>query len=85
MRIKITNVKNPKSFMDVVEKCEGSVQLVTSEGDNINLKSTLAQFIAIANIFTEDGGVKTEIPGVELEVSEQSDVTRLVEFMMNGC
>lgn len=31
-----------------VNKCEGDVFLTTREGDSINLKSTLCQFVAVA-------------------------------------
>ncbi len=37
-------------FLKTVQKCQGEVLLVTSEGDQLNLKSTLSQFIFAAAI-----------------------------------
>ena len=44
-----------KKFLEAVDLCKGNVFLVTEEGDRLNLKSKLSQFIGIAKLV--DGGV----------------------------
>ena len=51
--MKITNIKNPSKFFDSVSRCKGSVELITSEGDRLNLKSTLCQYLALTQMFDE--------------------------------
>ena len=49
--MKITNIKDTKAFFDVIDSCEGRVELVTGEGDRLNLKSKLSQFVSLSSIF----------------------------------
>lgn len=78
--MKIENIKDVESFFKVVDECKGRVELVTAEGDRLNLKSKLSQFVSLANIFTNGA----EIPELELVASEPEDIERLVKFMING-
>ena len=55
--MKVSNIKDIDKFFAVVDSCEGRVELVTGEGDRLNLKSKLSQYVSLANIFS--GG---EIP-----------------------
>lgn len=50
--MKITNVKQVDSFLDVVNRCRGDVYLRsgTNEDFCLNLKSRLSQYVAIANM-----------------------------------
>ena len=48
--MKITNIPDINDFFKVVDKCEGRVELTSSEGDRINLKSKLTQFVAMAQL-----------------------------------
>ncbi len=79
--MKLTNVKNPKELLEVIDACEGTVELVTSEGDRLNLKSKLCQYISLATIFSAD---PQEIPELELIAHEPEDVKRLLEYLMTG-
>ena len=36
-RMKVQNIKNIEKFFQVVDKCSGRVELVTGEGDRLNL------------------------------------------------
>ena len=54
-------------------------ELVTGEGDRLNLKSKLSQYVSMANIFS--GG---EIPELEIIAYEPEDTDRLIKFMMNN-
>ena len=41
--VKIKNISEPQKFFELLKDCKGKVELVTSEGDRLNLKSTLCQ------------------------------------------
>ena len=77
--MKVSNIKDIQKFFDVVDSCTGRVELVTGEGDRLNLKSKLSQYVSLANIFSNG-----EIPELEIIASEKDDVDRLMNFMING-
>jgi hypothetical protein len=82
--MKITHIKDVEKFFEVIDECQGKVELVTSEGDRLNLKSKLSQFISLTNIFNPSGEVKQEIPEIELVAYDPADVEKLINFMMMG-
>jgi len=77
--LKIQNIKNPDRFFEVVSKCKGTVELITSEGDTLNLKSKLCQYIALAKLFSE-----AKIDNIELKCSDPDDGKMLLEFLVRG-
>ena len=77
--MKVSNIKDVEKFFEVVDSCTGRVELVTGEGDRLNLKSKLSQYVSLANIFSNG-----EIPELEIIASEKEDVDRLMNFMING-
>ena len=77
--MKVSNIKDIEKFFEVVDSCQGKVELVTGEGDRLNLKSKLSQYVSLANIFS--GG---EIPELEIIAYEPEDTERLINFMING-
>ena len=77
--MKITNITNVNALFSVIESCNGKVELVTGEGDRLNLKSKLSQYVALANVFS-DG----KIDELELIAYEPEDVQKLISFMYNG-
>lgn len=77
--MRINNITNPKKFFETLAQCKGKVELVTEEGDRLNMKSKLCQYIAMTNIFSD-----AEIGEVEIMVSEPEDVMLLVDFMIKG-
>ena len=77
--MKVSNIKDIEKFFEVVDSCQGKVELVTGEGDRLNLKSKLSQYVSLANIFS--GG---EIPELEIIAYEPEDTDRLIKFMMNN-
>lgn len=77
--MKITNIRNVDKFFEIVDNCKGKVELVTGEGDRLNLKSKLCQYVSLANIFSNG-----EIPELESIAHEPEDVSRLVAFMVDG-
>ena len=78
--MKLFNIKNVDKFFEVVDTCTDKVELVSKDGDRINLKSKLAQYIAIAKIFSNEDIVKE----LELIAYNQDDVLRLIAFMYEG-
>ena len=77
--MKVTNIKNIEGFFNVVDSCAGKVELVTGEGDRLNLKSKLCQYVSMANIFSNG-----EIPELEVIAYEREDIDKLINFMING-
>lgn len=77
--MKVQNITNIDKFFQVIDSCEGKVELVTGEGDRLNLKSKLSQYVSMANIFS-DGTIEE----LELIAYEPADIDRLVNFMVNG-
>ncbi|HIS30174.1 MAG TPA: polya polymerase [Candidatus Limivivens intestinipullorum] len=77
--MKVHHIKDIDKFFDVVNSCEGKVELVTGEGDRLNLKSKLCQYVSMANIFSNG-----EIPELEIVAYEQNDIEKLIDFMLNN-
>lgn len=77
--MKVQNITNINRFFEVVDSCKGRVELVTGEGDRLNLKSKLCQYVSMANIFSNG-----EIPELEIIAHEKEDIDRLIDFMMNN-
>ena len=77
--MKVQNIKNIEKFFQVVDKCSGRVELVTGEGDRLNLKSKLSQYVSMANIFSNG-----EIPELDIIAYEPEDIGKLVNFMMEN-
>lgn len=77
--MKVSNIKDVEKFFKVVDSCAGKVELVTGEGDRLNLKSKLSQYVSLANIFSSG-----EIPELEIVAYEREDIDKLMNFMING-
>ena len=76
--MKVQNITDMDKFFEVIDSCKGKVELVTGEGDRLNLKSKLAQYVSLANIFSD-----ASIGELELLAYEPEDIDKLVNFMMN--
>ncbi|MBS5737031.1 MAG: hypothetical protein KHW62_03310 [Clostridiales bacterium] len=68
-----------KKFLEAVDLCKGNVFLVTEEGDRLNLKSKLSQFIGIAKLV--DGGV---INKAKVVCENPEDDSLLFRFNLYG-
>ncbi|HIV41366.1 MAG TPA: polya polymerase [Candidatus Mediterraneibacter guildfordensis] len=77
--MKVQNITDIEGFFKVVDECKGKVELVTGEGDRLNLKSKLSQYVSMANIFSNG-----EIPELEVIAYEKEDIDRLIHFMLDG-
>ena len=76
--MKVQNIKNVERFFEAIDGCKGRVELVTKEGDRLNLKSNLCKYVSLAKMFS-DGTVKE----VEIVAYEPEDVHKLLHYMMN--
>ena len=80
--MKVMGIKDIDKFFEVVDSCKGKVELVTGEGDRLNLKSKLSQYVSLANIFSNG-----EIPELEIVAYEKEDIDKLMDYMIsrNNC
>ena len=77
--MKVQNITDIEGFFKDVNPCEGKVELVTGEGDRLNLKSKLYQYVSMASIFSN-----AEIPELEVIAYEKEDADKLIRFMTEG-
>ena len=78
--MKIRNIKDIDGFFHEIDSCDGKVELITGEGDRLNLKSKLCQYVSLASIFITD----VEIPELELVAYEPEDTERIIKFLMQN-
>ena len=45
--MKVQNITNIEGFFKTVDACKGKIELVTGEGDRLNLKSKLSQYVSM--------------------------------------
>ena len=74
--MKVQNITDIDKFFKVIDSCKGKVELVTGEGDRLNLKSKLSQYVSLANILSNG-----EIPELEVIAYEKEDIDKIVNFM----
>lgn len=77
--MKIRNITDVNKFFNAINECQGTVELVSPEGDRINLKSKLSQYLSMASIFS-NGYIRE----LELVAYDSEDVNRLMKYMMQG-
>ena len=77
--MKVQNITDINRFFEVIDSCKGKVELVTGEGDRLNLKSKLCQYVSLANIFSNG-----EITELEILAYEPEDIEKLISYMMNS-
>ena len=77
--MKVQNIKDVNKFFEVIDSCKGKVELVTGEGDRLNVQAKLCQYVSLANIFSNG-----EIPELEIVAYEKEDIDKLMHFMING-
>lgn len=78
--MKLYNIENAEKFLAVIKQCKGSVELVSKQGDRLNLKSELTKYLAISKLFTDN----TFINEMELIASDPEDIKLLMDYMMEG-
>ena len=76
--MKVEKISNLENFFKVVDSCVGKVELITGEGDRLNLKSKLAQYVSMAIIFSNSDVLELEIVEYEEEY-----VYKIEKFLKN--
>lgn len=77
--MKVTNITNVDKFFEVVDKCEGKVELITENGDRLNLKSKFNQYTAMIKMLAHG-----KIKQMEIVAEQKKDTQKLIAFMVNG-
>ena len=75
--MKIVGIIEPAEFFEKVLDCTGSVELYTSEGDVLNLKSKLCQYIALTQMFDE--GI---VGDFDLRLSDIEDLDKIKQYLI---
>ena len=78
--MKVSNIKDVEKFFEVVDSCTGRVELVTGEGDRLNLKSKLCQLVSLSTIFES----ASTIPEMEIIAHEAEDSRKIMDYLMRG-
>lgn len=77
--MKLMNVKNVDKLFAVIDSCKAMVELVTGEGDRLNLKSKLSQYVSLTQLFSD-----RTIPEMELVAYEPEDTKKRIDSMTSG-
>ncbi len=80
MKMKIKNISNIDKFFDIINQCDGAVELSLPEGGSVNLKSKLSQYFSMATVFS-NGSIKE----LDLTTHSSKDSERLIQYMVQGC
>lgn len=77
--MKIKNITDVSKFLEVVCGCKGDVELVTPQGDRLNLRSKLCACIPLAEYLSG-----ARIDDIEIILHEPEDFEKLTEFLVRG-
>lgn len=77
MRMKLMNIENVEKFFEVVDSCKNKVELVSKEGDVLNLKSKLTQYFSLAKVFNNNQIIKE----LEIVTYNPDDSCKIINFM----
>ena len=77
--MKLTNTANIDKFFEVVDKCEGRVEMLTENGDCLDLRPKLCQFVTLVKMLA-DGNVER----MEIIAENKKDRQKLMAYMING-
>jgi hypothetical protein len=66
-----------KDFMEVLDKCEGSVCICTDDGDKINVKSKLSQLVGFTKMISE-GTIRID----HLKCEKVVDEGRIMRYLL---
>ena len=77
--MKVQNISDVNAFFKMIDECKGTVELVSDEGDRINLKSKLSQYLSMATLFSNG-----YIEKLDLVAHKKEDIERIIKFMYQG-
>ena len=75
--MKVHGITDVEAFFSEVDRCKGKVELVTVDGDRLNLRSKLCQYVSVARLFS--GGETTEM---EIVTDEEADERALKKYLL---
>lgn len=75
----VTNISDINSFFEVVDKCEGKVELITENGDQLNLKSKFNQYTAL--IILLEHAKNEQKRKLEIVAEQQKDEEKIMQFL----
>ena len=73
--MKVQNISDVNAFFKMIDECKGTVELVSDEGDRINL----SQYLSMATLFSNG-----YIEKLDLVAHEKEDIERIIKFMYQG-
>jgi hypothetical protein len=76
--MKLANITEVNNFLRTVDECTGDVWLESVDGDKINLKSKLSQYVAITAL------ISCESDKLELFCSKHEDEERFFKFFKDN-
>ncbi len=76
--MRLANIADLDAFFEMIDSCRGKVELISEEGDRLNLKSKLNQYVSLVKISSDGGSGKLEIIA-----EESTDAEKIMNFMMN--
>lgn len=74
--MRVTDITSVNTFMEIIDKCEGKVELVSEQGDRLNLSSKISQFAAIVKILTDGSIQQLEI--ISYSIRDAENLTKLI-------
>ena len=77
--MRIENISDVTEFFKIVDECKGRVELLTGEGDRLNLKSKLCQVIGLTKLV--EGGV---VGSAKIVCEKPEDESLLFRFNLFG-
>ena len=77
--MKLTNITNIDKFFEVVDKCEGRVEMLTENGDCLDLRPKLCQFVTLVKMLA-DGNMER----MEIIAENKKDEQKLMAYMINN-
>ena len=76
MNIKVERVNQVNKLFEVIDSCTMNVELVTGEGDCLNMKSKLSQYLSLTRMFANG-----DVPQMELVAKNDQDAQKLIAFL----
>ncbi len=76
--MRVHGITDVEAFFSVVDRCKGKVELVTPDGDRLNLRSKLCQYVSVARLFSGD-----ETPEMEIVTDEAEDERELRKYLVS--
>ncbi len=76
MKIKVERVNQVNKLFEVIDGCTMNVELVTGEGDCLNMKSKLSQYLSMTRMFANG-----DVPEMALIAKNEQDAQKLIAFL----